>query len=49
MNKVVSPISQAQALTQTWSPKIIGEVDDSYIKVAKLHGTFTWHFYLAQP
>ena len=26
-----------------WSPKILGELNDSYIKVAKLKGEFIWH------
>ncbi len=26
-----------------WSPRVVGEVNDQYIKVAKLKGTFTWH------
>lgn len=26
-----------------WSPRIIGEVNDSYIKIAKFRGEFTWH------
>lgn len=26
-----------------WSPKIVGELNDSYIKLAKLQGEFVWH------
>lgn len=26
-----------------WSPKVIGEVNDSYIKAVKLKGEFLWH------
>ena len=26
-----------------WSPKIVGEINDSYIKLAKLKGEFDWH------
>jgi len=39
----VSPKRLAAALTEWWSPRVIGEVDDAYIKVAKLHGTLAWH------
>jgi mannose-6-phosphate isomerase-like protein (cupin superfamily) len=39
----LSPRRIAQSLTEHWSPRVIGEVDDSYIKVAKVHGTFGWH------
>jgi mannose-6-phosphate isomerase-like protein (cupin superfamily) len=27
----------------TWSPKIVGELNDSYIKLVKLQGEFVWH------
>jgi mannose-6-phosphate isomerase-like protein (cupin superfamily) len=40
---VVSPREAAAALTELWSPRVIGELDDAYVKVAKLHGVFTWH------
>ena len=43
MNKVISPLKIAENLTAFWSPKIVGEVDDAYLKVAKLKGTLTWH------
>lgn len=26
-----------------WSPKIVGELNDSHIKLAKLKGEFDWH------
>ena len=26
-----------------WSPQIIGEVNDAYVKIAKLKGEFVWH------
>lgn len=26
-----------------WSPKIAGEVNDSYVKLVKLRGDFVWH------
>ena len=26
-----------------WSPKIAGEINDSYVKLAKLKGEFVWH------
>ena len=26
-----------------WSPRIVGELNDSHIKLAKLHGEFVWH------
>ncbi len=26
-----------------WSPKIVGELNDSYVKIVKLQGEFVWH------
>jgi len=26
-----------------WSPKIVGEINESYVKLAKLKGEFVWH------
>jgi mannose-6-phosphate isomerase-like protein (cupin superfamily) len=43
MSHVLSPKTAASALTDYWSPRVIGEVDDAYIKVAKALGTFGWH------
>ncbi len=37
-------ISQKFNLFQEhWSPKIVGELNDSYVKLAKLKGEFVWH------
>lgn len=33
----------AKALDEYWSPRVVGEVNDQYVKVAKLKGEFTWH------
>ncbi len=43
MPKVVSPKEVALALTEHWSPRVIGEIDDVYVKVAKVQGTLAWH------
>jgi len=43
MHSVVSPKSVAGSLTELWSPRVVAEVDDSYVKVAKVKGTLTWH------
>lgn len=43
MTDIVSPKEAAAALTELWSPRIVGEVDDAYIKVAKVQGSLTWH------
>lgn len=31
-----------------WSPKIVGELNDSHIKLAKLQGEFVWHQHEAE-
>jgi len=28
-----------------WSPKIVGELNDSYVKFVKLKGEFVWHLH----
>lgn len=43
MSKVLAPRQIAAALTELWSPRIIAEVDDAYVKVAKVHGSLAWH------
>ena len=43
MLKAVSPGKVAAALTELWSPRVVGEVDGAYIKVAKVQGSLTWH------
>lgn len=34
---------QFNDITEYWSPKVIGRVNDQYIKVAKLKGELAWH------
>lgn len=43
MPHAVSPKQIVASLTELWSPRVIAEVDDTYIKVAKVKGSFTWH------
>ena len=31
-----------------WSPKIVGELNDSYVKLVKLKGGFIWHHHEAE-
>ena len=38
-----TPKQIAASLTELWSPRVIAEVDDSYIKVAKVSGYLAWH------
>ena len=43
MSDVVSPEKIAAALVELWSPRVIAELDDSFVKVAKVQGSLTWH------
>lgn len=43
---MLEKVNLAEAFTRftdTWSPKIAGEVNDMQVKVAKFEGPFTWH------
>jgi mannose-6-phosphate isomerase-like protein (cupin superfamily) len=31
------------SITEFWSPKVVAQVNDQYIKVAKLKGELVWH------
>ena len=43
MSDVVSPRAIAARLEELWSPRVVAELDDSYVKVAKVHGSLAWH------
>jgi mannose-6-phosphate isomerase-like protein (cupin superfamily) len=43
MSTITSPRKIAESLTEFWSPLVIGELDDAYIKVAKTKGVLAWH------
>jgi mannose-6-phosphate isomerase-like protein (cupin superfamily) len=43
MSNVVSPKAVAASLTEHWSPRVVAELDDSFVKVAKVQGSLTWH------
>jgi hypothetical protein len=43
MNTVVSPQNVAAQLSELWSPRVVAELDDSFVKVAKVHGSLAWH------
>jgi mannose-6-phosphate isomerase-like protein (cupin superfamily) len=43
MPQAIAPRHIAASLTEHWSPRVVGEVDDNYVKVAKLLGVFGWH------
>ena len=32
-----------EALSELWSPRVVGQVNDQYVKVARVQGEFPWH------
>lgn len=40
--------SQFDAISEYWSPRVIGRVNDQYVKIAKLKGEFVWHAHDAE-
>ena len=43
MNEAVDPLSALGTMTEYWSPRVVGQVNDQYVKVAKLLGEIAWH------
>lgn len=39
----VSVIEKLNSFQDYWSPKIVGEINDSFVKLVKLKGEFVWH------
>ncbi|HEV2332316.1 MAG TPA: cupin domain-containing protein [Gammaproteobacteria bacterium] len=42
----LNPVNFAEALagvTEHWSPRVVGRVNDQYVKVAKVKGQLVWH------
>ncbi len=40
--------AQLAALTSYWSPRVVGRVNDQYVKVAKVKGELAWHAHDAE-
>ena len=46
MTSAIEKVNLAEKLigfSDFWSPKIIGELNDSFVKLVKLKGEFVWH------
>ncbi len=39
----VNLLQALDAIDEYWSPKVVGRVNDQYVKVAKLKGQLAWH------
>jgi mannose-6-phosphate isomerase-like protein (cupin superfamily) len=40
---IVNLSKKFDLFAEHWSPRIVGELNDSYVKLAKLKGEFVWH------
>lgn len=40
---VVNLAEKFASFDELWKPKIVGEVNDAYVKLVKVKGTFVWH------
>ncbi|MEM9667562.1 MAG: cupin domain-containing protein [Pseudomonadota bacterium] len=38
--------SKFDLFSETWQPKIIGQVDNMHVKIARIEGVFDWHAHL---
>jgi mannose-6-phosphate isomerase-like protein (cupin superfamily) len=41
--QVVNIGQKFSLFNETWQPRIAGEINDSYLKLARLKGEFVWH------
>ena len=48
MQQPVSLEATCRALPQLWSPRVVGRVNDQYIKAVKIQGEFPWHAHAAE-
>jgi mannose-6-phosphate isomerase-like protein (cupin superfamily) len=43
MIQAVKVLEKFDGIQDFWSPRVLGEVNDQYIKIAKLKGDLVWH------
>ncbi len=48
MQQPVSLEAACQALPQLWSPRVVGRVNDQFIKAVRVQGEFPWHAHAAE-
>ena len=41
--EIINIAQKFNLFNEHWSPRIVGELNDSHIKLAKLRGEFVWH------
>jgi mannose-6-phosphate isomerase-like protein (cupin superfamily) len=45
---VVNIAEKLKRFEEQWQPKIVGELNDSYVKLVKFQGEFVWHLHEAE-
>ncbi len=48
MQQPVSLEAACSALPDLWSPRVVGRVNDQYIKAVRIQGEFPWHAHEAE-
>lgn len=43
MTEVINLKGKFNQFSEHWSPRIVGEINHSYVKLAKVQGEFIWH------
>lgn len=43
---VINLAQKFSLFQETWRPRIVGELNDSYVKLVKLKGEFFWHHHV---
>ncbi|WP_131114415.1 hypothetical protein [Lichenihabitans psoromatis] len=43
MIEAINILAALDGVTEHWSPRVVGRVNDQYVKVAKLQGQIAWH------
>tara|TARA_B100000900_G_C20596722_1_gene723745 strand:- start:3649 stop:4023 length:375 start_codon:yes stop_codon:yes gene_type:complete len=41
--KPINILKKFSLFNETWTPKIIGELNNQHVKICKLQGNFVWH------
>ena len=41
--KTTNLLQELERVDEHWSPRVVGRVNDQFVKVAKLKGSLTWH------
>jgi mannose-6-phosphate isomerase-like protein (cupin superfamily) len=44
----VNLVEKLNSFQDCWSPKIVGELNESFVKLVKLDGEFVWHHHEAE-